>query len=153
MHSNGSFFTGCKGNAIKASQRPNGKLRVTLWRGSVQVNLRDIVTASFTRILHMKLHIGAPICRWTDMQSRVSKACVRKPIAKAVERLNMLLVEPAIEDIHDPELVPLIRPLRMLLDAIKFEQAAGFICKAQTATTIIQGPGRLISPIGPPRPP
>jgi len=61
MYSDGGLCAGDKRNAIKASQRSNGELRTTLWRGSVKVNLGDVIAAALTRILHMKVYVCSTI--------------------------------------------------------------------------------------------
>jgi len=99
MYSDGGLCAGDKRNAIKTSQRSNGELRATLWKGRIEVNLWDVVTAAFSCVLHMKVYVGSSICGGSDVQFRVSEACVGKTVPKAVEGFDILLVEPAVSDV------------------------------------------------------
>src|SRR5581483_2648198 len=84
--------------AIECCQCADRKLRriVRPLRGSIEIDLRHFVAIRSTGVLNRKAHIGASVCSSRSLQLRIGKFGVRKSIAEREERLDVLLIEPAI---------------------------------------------------------
>ena len=87
-------------NARKACQGARSKLCPGRRVGRrAEIHLRHFVAGNCTRIFHREAHVGAAVFRRLNLQSGIGEMRVRETIPKCIERLDALLIEPAIPNI------------------------------------------------------
>src|ERR1035438_3984213 len=67
---------------------------------TTQVYLWDLITIRFARVLDLHAYAEATLGGFVDMERRILKCGVAQAVAKWKERLNLLMIEPAIAHIY-----------------------------------------------------
>jgi hypothetical protein len=101
MNRDNLAFTRQKRYSLNRAKRMHGELHCPWSLGrSIQIDLRHLTARHVPGIFQLDRDGETSVCHRLHFQIGVRKRCIRKPIAKRKQRIDLLPIEPAISDIN-----------------------------------------------------